>query len=605
MAVQLSRKLTRQYVKDTRKVGTTLTRTRVQERAAMANHTDSVSDKAQHVAKDFESHGAGALKELHNDLHGMSAGQRKEFFHSLQGASQGHKLPGLEIHEDAQHHMKVTEQVHGKSHVLLDETARAGHPGGDRHQPEKGRPPDAADGKPHDGKPDDGFSSGLRKGEGPYQALHRQHPEYDHKKLMEESHRVMKESGRNSFSQGEQFKSNEDGSVTTRTPGHGNDGSFSEKTQKDGKTSETKTGDGKGNWNSQSLDDAGKPTGSVEHKVGADGAYTETKKGADQKVISKVTGDKDGKNTETFDGDGNKVSSMRDNNDGSSVGWKKNADGTQTNIDQADLNHRTEITTKDGQQVSRSQITSDKDGTNTETFDKDDNKVSAMRNNNDGTSMGWRKNPDGTTTSIDGTDPNQRVETTPRDGGTNTDVYGKDGNQISSMREKGASQIGWHKNADGSTTSIDQPDANHHTETVTKDGKTLSTKSHEQTPKGSTDVTTDEAGNKNTDSFDAKGSQTAGVRENNDGSSTGWHKNPNGNIEHFDKDAKGHYSAMTFDKQGHLTRTEERDPSGEYLVKEQTRPGQITVYSAVKGKFGAIATHAPTVELGTLSGPDA
>jgi hypothetical protein len=201
----------------------------------------------------------------------------------------------------------------------------------------------------------------------------------------------------------------------------------------------------------------------VEHKAGADGAYTETTKGPDQKVISQVTGDKDGKNVETFDGDGSKTASIRESNDGTSVvGWKKNADGTQSNIDQADANHRTEIKTKDGQVVSTSKMISDKDGTNTETFDKDDNQVSAMRNNNDGTSMGWRKNPDGTTTGIDGTDPNQRVETTPRDGGTNTDVYGKDGTRISSMREKGASQIGWHKNADGSTTSIDQPDANHH-----------------------------------------------------------------------------------------------------------------------------------------------
>ncbi|MDR3615946.1 MAG: hypothetical protein P4L53_20480 [Candidatus Obscuribacterales bacterium] len=572
----------------------------------MAKNADSVSDKATHVAKDFESQGAGALKEMHNDLHGMSVEQRKEFFHSLQSASQGHKLPGLEIHEDAQHHLKVTEKVHGKNHVLFDETARPGPKDGDGQTTEKGHPLKAADGKTQDGKPDDGFSPGLRKGEGPYQALHRQHPEYTHKQLMDESHKIMKESGRNSFSQGEQFKSNDDGSVTTRTPGHGKDGAFTETTQKDGKTSEIKTATADGSWNSQKFDDAGKPGDSVEHKVGADGTYTEITKGPDQKVISQVTGDKDGKNVETFDGDGNRTASIRESNDGTSVvGWKKNADGTQTNIDQPDANHRTEIQTKDGQVISTSKMTSDKDGTNTENFDKDNNQVSAMRNNNDGTSTGWRKNPDGTTTSIDGTDPNQRVETTPRDGGTNTEVYGKDGNQISSMREKGASQIGWHKNADGSTTSIDQPDANHHSETVTKDGKTLSTKSHEQTLKGSTDVITDEAGNKNTNNFDAQGTQIAGVRENNDGSSTGWHKTPNGGTETFDKNAQGHYSSMTFDKKGNVTRTEERDPSGEYKVQEQTAPGIIKTYSAAKGKFGSIVTHAPTIEQGTLSNPSA
>jgi hypothetical protein len=49
---------------------------------------------------------------------------------------------------------------------------------------------------------------------------------------MDESHKIMKESGRNSFSQGEQFKSNDDGSVTTRTPGHGKDGAFTETSKK-------------------------------------------------------------------------------------------------------------------------------------------------------------------------------------------------------------------------------------------------------------------------------------------------------------------------------------------------------------------------------------
>lgn len=525
-----------------------------------ADRQQSVGDKANHVAESFKSHNPGALNDLHNDLKGMSQGQRKEFFHKLQGATNGQHLPGLDISEDKDHHLKVTEKVHGKSHTLYDETTKHNRHQGDtqpKPSPEAGQKPEPGQ-KPDDAskpKQDSDFTGGLRKGEGPYQALHRQHPDWDHKKLMDESHKIKQQLGKEQFTQGEQFRTNADGSVSTRTTG--TDGNYNQETKKDGKVTETRSGDANGNFQSQSFDANGQKTGSLEHKVTPDG-YTETQKDADGKTTSQVTADKTGKNTDTFDKDGNKTSSMRENNDGSVVGWKKNADGTQTNIDQPDANHKTETTTKDGKVISTK--------THEQTADGSKDVIEDEK-------------------------------------GKNTNIYDKDGNQLSSMRENNdGSAIGWKKNADGTLTSIDQPDQNHRTETTTKDGQVVNTMTHEKTATGSTDVTTDKDG-KLTKTYDAQGNQTSGIKQNADSSSTGWVKDKDGNVTHSDTDKNGREESMTFDKNGHLKKTEWHDKTGQYQTQEQI--GDYIKTTGMKPtKFGGLGTYSH-MELGTLKGPDA
>jgi hypothetical protein len=525
----------------------------------MTNRPDSVNDKASHVADSLKNHGTKALSELHDDLKGMSAGQRHDFFHNLQSSAGGHKLPGLEIHEDSKHNLKVSEngQGHGK-HVLYDEAKESKAPGKQdapiSKAPESPTNPPTGD-KSHQNNGDQ-FSSGLKKGEGPYQALQRQHPDWDHQKLKEESKKIKEQTGRNSFKQGEQFKSNDDGSVTSRENDH--QGNFSETTQKNGKTSDVRSGDAKGNWTSKSYDETGKETKSTVHTAGNDGTYSEIQR-ADGKVTSTVSTDKTGKNTATFDKDTNKTSAMRENNDGSAVGWKKNSDGSMTTIDQPDKNHSTETTTKDGTTIntktheqsadgSKDVITDDK-GNNTNVYDKSGNQSSAMRNNNDGTAIGWRKN------------------------------------------------------SDGSTTSVDQSDKNHWTETTQKDGKTLSTKTHEPLADGSKETTTDNNG-KNVNTFDGKGNQTSGIRENNDKTATGWYRNTDGGTTHFDRDTKGHSSETAFDSKGHISSTTEREASGEFTAKKYAN-GQVTTQHRWKGRGGVTEETITKAKGDAPTGPDA
>lgn len=77
----------------------------------------------------------------------------------------------------------------------------------------------------------------LKAGEGPYGALQRQHPEWEHKRLLEEAHNVKKQTGQSTFRQSEQFYYKEDGSITSRVQ---TNGGYLETTSKDGKALETR-----------------------------------------------------------------------------------------------------------------------------------------------------------------------------------------------------------------------------------------------------------------------------------------------------------------------------------------------------------------------------
>ncbi|HEY9677484.1 MAG TPA: hypothetical protein V6C76_05720 [Drouetiella sp.] len=479
---------------------------------------------AQHMR---ETHGArSALNEMQQDLKGMNTSERTRFFDSLAGEAaktQG-GLPNLEITGTHAHNdLKVS--VKGQHDPVYDEHG--------------------------------GFSGGLRKGEGPYQALHRQHPEWDHKQLMDEAHRIKKELGPHSFKQGEEFKTNEDGSVSVRSKTH--DGGFEQQTRKDGKVTETQKGDSKGNYDAQQYDSKGNKGDTIEHRVTNDG-YTETQKDQTGNVTRKVTSDKDGTLTETYDKDKHATSSMREKPDGSVKGWRQNADGSRTEIDQPDKDHRTETTIKGGEK----------------------------------TTSTWERTADG------------EKRTTTDAKGTNTDIYDKAGNQISADRKNNdGSSIGWHKNADGTVTSYESADPKHRTETTLKDGQPVSTKTIEQTSTGRNETIEDNAGNKWNNSYDTKGNQIAGSKTNPDGSQTGWSKDSHGNITHFDVAVGGAETSMKFDPQGKLIQREWHDDKTG-IKGTETQVGDYIHTQGVHhgGLFGWLVNYESTVK-GKLQPPDA
>ncbi|MBX9724052.1 MAG: hypothetical protein K2X81_21780, partial [Candidatus Obscuribacterales bacterium] len=218
--------------------------------AAVEQPVATPKEQAHTVAEHLRAKDAGALDELRKDVRGMRPEEQQQFFRQLATEaknSPNHNLPGLEITEDK----KGGLQVKDKGGVLYNE--------GKSGKPEAPTAPAKPGGEQ--------FSPGLKKGEGPYQALHRQHPDWNHKQLLDEAHKIKEQTGRKEFKAGEQFKSNPDGSVTTREESKKNDGSFTETNSKDGHKTSVRTGDKDGNWTENKFDPSGKSTGSVEHKV--------------------------------------------------------------------------------------------------------------------------------------------------------------------------------------------------------------------------------------------------------------------------------------------------------------------------------------------------
>ncbi len=137
------------------------------------------------------------------------------------------------------------------------------------------------------------MTPGLQGGQGPYQALQKQHKDWDAKKIAAESHYIKEQTGRESFRQGEQFRRNEDGSVSTRLK---DKNGFSESTSKNGKVLET---------HKHAANADGSTTDTVENKI--DGSKLISKQEMDgQRTETKF--DKDGKQTETkFGKDGKQI----------------------------------------------------------------------------------------------------------------------------------------------------------------------------------------------------------------------------------------------------------------------------------------------------------
>lgn len=560
----------------------------------------------EHLAKTFSTDATQAHKELQDDLRCMTPAARSDFFRNLKGAANGATLPGLEITEDAQHKLKVNETVDGKKTTLLDETGAS--------KPDVGPvKPDAGPAKPDApaANPAEQLTSPLKRGEGPYQALHRTHPEWDHKKLMEESKRILAQTGRKEFKQGESFKANPDGSVTSHEQ-TSKDGSFKETTSAGGKVVGTKVGDGQGNWKSTTAD------GSTEHKVTPDG-YTETKTNGDGKPVSKVVVDKNGERTETYDKDGQIDSNNLRRPDGSTAGWKQNADGSRTFTESPDKDHSTETTTKDGKTISTKTteptdtgskvVTTDEKGTQTDLFGKDGKPVSGSRENTDGSSSSWKQNDDGTVTKVDQPDKLHRTETVTKDDKV---VSTKTHEELPNGSYKDVVKDGDGKVQSTRTHEI-TPNGFKEVETG-PDGKVISTKTHETTPKGTKDVETDASGkpvksvetekqqygSKTTitdqqgqiqNGYDLKGNQVSGVKTNNDGSSTGWTKTPDGHVTHFNVAANGNRSETTFDEKGNIIGNSEYDKAKDTTVAHKYENGKIITTTTTPGILNSLFGH--------------
>jgi hypothetical protein len=120
--------------------------------------------------------------------------------------------------------------------------------------------------------------------------------------------------------------------------------------------------------------------------------------------------------------------------------------------------------------------------------------------------------------------------------GTQTDRYNPEGKHTSSIRKNNdGSAAGWHKDKDGNTTTIEQPDANHRTEKYTdKDGKPTGSKSIERDKDGVL-----------THNYDKDGKATGSMRNRPDGSATGWEKNPDGSIKTIEQPDKANRTETT------------------------------------------------------------
>jgi hypothetical protein len=445
------------------------------------------------------------------------------------------------------------------------------------------------------------MSPKLQRGEGPYQAFKRQHPEWDHKKLMEESGKILKETGRKEFRQGEQFRNNPDGSVTIREESRKRDGTFTETTSKDGRKVEEKRGDDKGNWSSQKYDENGKLVTSKTHQVSENGTVD-------------TSTDSKGKQTDRYSPEGKHTSSIRKNNDGSAAGWHKDKDGGTTTIEQPDANHRTEKhTDKDGNPTGSKRITIDKDGELTDSYDKDGKQTGTMRQRPDGSATGWEKNPDGSIKTIEQPDKANRTETTTKDGktiredkgeitadgikhtqtdkdGTRTRTWDKSQRSTSDVLTKpDGSAKGWRINGDGSKTEIDQPDKDHRTEiTRDKDGKEISKMQRETTADGAKETVTDDNGTKTTN-FDKEGKKVSGKTIGKDGKETGWEARKDGTVMSYEQPDKDHRKE-TISKDGNMIseKSIESSPNGR---KEITRDKESTTTNNFDKDGKAIAGH--------------
>lgn len=359
-----------------------------------AHHNSSASPETYanrdvKALKDTEpSHHQAALQKLHEDSQVMSSkghAAEQKYWDTMKSKG-GDSLPDLKFTKDGDHVSKV-EGKDGK--VLYD-------------------------------------SHAIAKGEGPYQALRRSG--LSHQEALDQAHKIKKESGRDSFKQNESAKVDANGSVVTRE-NNKNDSGYKETTSKDGNHKTREFDKDQKLTHETTVDKDGKRS---DWKLNPDNTTTsvqqpdkdhrqETQRQANGDLISKtndetkpdgtrsvVTTDKDGnKRTETYDKEKHQNSVVQENKDGTAAGWRKDAQGNMTTIDQPDANHRKETTNDAGGKfVSEANFTKDENGVTREVKDKNNNvntdvwnaageQQSSIRTNADGSKIGWKKGADG------------------------------------------------------------------------------------------------------------------------------------------------------------------------------------------------------------------
>ncbi len=547
-----------------------------------------------------------ALQNLYKDANKLRGQDQQKFWDTVAtDASKAH-LPDLKFDYSADHHVKSVKDAQGKE-VYNSEKAAA-KPG------DKGEKP--------------GYTAGLDKGQGPYQALQKQHPDWSHKQLMEASHQIMKETGRHSFNQGEQFKINENGSVSIRT--ESKDGNSSkETTYEKGKavgdkttnktadgyestehnykdkttTQTTKKGDDisstttnekgevvgtrkenakTGNWSEETKD------GKTEHKQDPNGSYTETFKGKDGVSKSTKTYDatKGTTHTDAVDKDGNRTVRDENSKDGTYKATVTNKDGKVTHTEEKDKDGNTKVRdidpktgnwTEKAVDAKTGNITSSKhDGTtgDTDSVTTDKTGKNVISTRHEDKNGNWEENnkKDGTVTkhTVDGK------------GGYTESVKGKDFSSSTTVDKDGNKHIESEDAKHNKTVRDEHPDKTY-SQTVTDaqgnvveksqrtwDGSRLNFLNYNQTE------TIENANGKTTNHYDGSGNLTAGE----------WQSKKDSSKSSFTYDAStGLKHTDATDKDGNRTVTDQNTKDGSYATSVTNKDGKVT-HTEQKDKDG-------------------
>jgi hypothetical protein len=321
----------------------------------------------------------------------------------------------------------------------------------------------------------DDMTPGLKAGEGPYGALERQHSDWDHGKLLDAAHKIKEHTGRSTFDQGEKFRFNPDGSVTSRKESGG--GSFSETRSKDGKKigSMDHKQEKDGSWSETHYDGDGKKTKDIAHKKNPDGSSTEHERDAQGNTIrsretrkdksySEKTRNPDGSySSHEYDSKGKEITNQsrtpNDKNqkgkeysvvgrqekpDGSFIETRKNQDQSTTIHDQDSKGNYTEkYRDKDGNPTGDRAHTQNPDGSSSDTWHDAKGDVSRTR----------ETRPDGSYSESEKTPEGYTVREGDGKGSYTEKYHDKDGNQtgalVNARQPDGSFKKSWHFGPDG------------------------------------------------------------------------------------------------------------------------------------------------------------
>ena len=616
-------------------------------------------EKANSVADHLKGNDNHALSELHQDLQGMKAQDRQQFFHTLANdATSANGLPGLEITNN-NNQLKVKET--GSGAVLYDESkpnngqatekpdaAAPAKP--DAAAPAKpdaaaparpdaaapARPDAAAPARPDAAAPTDANSAApaaqpeqeltpkLRAGEGPYQALHRQHPEWNDHQLKDQAHKILAQTGRHSFKQGEQFKMNSDGSVTSHLDNRSKDGSYTETTSKDGKPVSDKVHMTKPNGYTD-VERSATGAKQTDHTDDGQGGYKEHSESTDG-TVSDTTYDAATKKTHTESTDKDKNKTVRDTNgDGTYSETTTDGSGKVTRTESLDKDHNRTIKQTDAAGTEHEETTNLATGVYTETTkDKEGHKSDKTQTP---TADGFTEveHKDGKTINTSHTDTgngNYTEHSESSDGSASTTSYDKasakthtvmtdkDGNTTTTDKSDDGVSSAVTTDIHGRTTSTENIDKDNNDTVrninadgtyneVTKNADQKETRSesvdakHNKTVK-ETDPTT---GAYKEDITDGSGKPVSGSRQEADGTKSSWKINADKSMT-CTGEANGHKAETTF-VDGHLTKSVDTDTKTGVVTSAVHKDGQVTTTVHTPGQANDVVSTAPEVVTAT------